>query len=44
VSAGGEVNETGTEIPPGAFGTDALGSETALVRGLDETVKPSTGG
>src|SRR5262249_3999123 len=45
VSAGGDVNETGTEIPPGAFGTPALGSEGALAaRGLDEIVKPSTGG
>src|SRR4029079_16996704 len=28
VSAGGDVNETGTEIAPGALGIDALGSVT----------------
>src|SRR6266513_6285024 len=45
VSAGGVVNETGTEIAPGLFGTDTLGSETApAVRGLDETAKPRMGG
>ena len=43
--AGGVVNETGIEIPPGEFGTLALGSATrASGRAPDEIVKPSTGG
>src|SRR5947207_7588274 len=45
VSAGGLVNETGTEMAPGLLGTVALGSETELAaRGLEDTVKPRTGG
>ena len=44
-SGGGVVNETGTEIPPGALGVDALGSETLLAGvELDETLKPRTVG
>src|SRR3954453_18999971 len=44
-AAGGVVNDTGTEMPPGVFGTAALGSETGLEpAGLDETVNPRTGG
>src|SRR5215213_858621 len=45
VSAGGVVNETGTEIPPGMFGVDALGSATpAAGRAPAVTEKPRTGG
>jgi hypothetical protein len=40
--AGGVVNDTGTEIEPGAFGDDALGSaiEAPADDGADDTVKP----
>src|SRR5437763_12070520 len=42
--AGGLVNETGTEIAPGAFGAPALGSVVGTEeRVLDETVNPRTG-
>src|SRR5919198_3982062 len=38
-SDGGVVNETGTEMAPGAFGAAALGSETGEdARAPDETV------
>src|SRR4051812_26162734 len=44
-SGGGVVNETGTEMPPGLLGTDALGSETLLAGvAFDETLKPRTVG
>src|SRR5207253_4383409 len=43
-SAGGLVNAAGTEIAPGAFGSDALGTAScAVARAPEETVKPSTG-